>query len=70
MAFDQFDNAERVARLGCGNWLPMRRLSEQRLQALLAAKTDESAMAQVAGRLLGNADDWPWLNRLLAIDAC
>lgn len=33
MAFDQFDNAERVARLGCGSWLPMRQVTLERLLA-------------------------------------
>ncbi len=31
MAFDQFDNAERVADLGCGTWLPMRQQNTARL---------------------------------------
>lgn len=35
MAFDQFDNAERVAGLGCGSWLPMRKQSSARLVAHL-----------------------------------
>ncbi len=32
MAFDQFDNAQRVRQLGCGNWFPMRKLSTPLLQ--------------------------------------
>jgi UDP:flavonoid glycosyltransferase YjiC (YdhE family) len=35
MAFDQFDNAERVTKLGCGDWLPMRRVTADRLTARL-----------------------------------
>ncbi len=35
MAFDQFDNAERVARLGCGSWLAMRQQNTGRLVAHL-----------------------------------
>jgi hypothetical protein len=35
MAFDQFDNAERVTKLGCGDWLPMRRVTADRLKARL-----------------------------------
>ncbi len=31
MAFDQFDNAERVAKLGCGSWLPMRKQNASQL---------------------------------------
>jgi len=31
MAFDQFDNAARVTRLGCGSWLPMTRVSGHKL---------------------------------------
>jgi UDP:flavonoid glycosyltransferase YjiC (YdhE family) len=31
MAFDQFDNGERVQRLGCGSWFPMRRLNTSKL---------------------------------------
>ncbi|MEZ6080663.1 MAG: glycosyltransferase [Pirellulaceae bacterium] len=33
MAFDQFDNAERVAKLQCGSWLPMTKHSPARLAA-------------------------------------
>ena len=32
MAFDQFDNADRVAKLGCGSWMPMTRLTPRTLQ--------------------------------------
>ena len=35
MAFDQFDNAERVTRLRCGSWLPMRKQNTDRLVAHL-----------------------------------
>ncbi|MEO8270765.1 MAG: nucleotide disphospho-sugar-binding domain-containing protein, partial [Aureliella sp.] len=35
MAFDQFDNAERVAKLECGSWLPMTKHSPSRLAAHL-----------------------------------
>ncbi len=31
MAFDQFDNAERVANLACGSWLPMNKQNAARL---------------------------------------
>ncbi len=35
MAFDQFDNAERVSKLACGSWLPMTKQSPSRLIAHL-----------------------------------
>lgn len=43
MAFDQFDNAARVKRLGCGRWLPMVSVSAKRLERQLT-------------RVLGDAD--------------
>ena len=42
MAFDQFDNAERVQQLGCGNSLPMRRVNQARLTRLVDATLRES----------------------------
>ncbi len=42
MAFDQFDNAARVARLECGSWLPMREQSSASLVAHIK-KLDRSA---------------------------
>lgn len=45
MAFDQFDNAERVGRLGCGNWIPMQKMTARRLTGLL-----QSAGGSEAGR--------------------
>lgn len=35
MAFDQFDNAERVAKLKCGTWMPMAKVSRERIKAAL-----------------------------------
>lgn len=31
MAFDQFDNADRVKRLGCGSWMPMKQINAEKL---------------------------------------
>lgn len=35
MAFDQFDNAARVERLGCGRWFPFSRLTATRLETAI-----------------------------------
>ncbi|MEZ6135514.1 MAG: glycosyltransferase [Pirellulaceae bacterium] len=43
MAFDQFDNANRVATLQCGSWLPMRRLNKERLKRQLSAMPQVTA---------------------------
>lgn len=67
MAFDQFDNAERVERLGCGQWLPMRRLSEQRLERLLDAAPNKPAIAEMARRLNDDQGCLVWLARLLGL---
>jgi UDP:flavonoid glycosyltransferase YjiC (YdhE family) len=57
MAFDQFDNADRVMRLGCGSWFPMRRVSAEKLVehlsrlALSAEKSNDVAKRlSTAGR--------------------
>lgn len=52
MAFDQFDNAERVERLGCGSWLPMRKLSTRRMvQHLQNLPSVSSGVAKVQDRI-------------------
>jgi rhamnosyltransferase subunit B len=52
MAFDQFDNAERVARLGCGSWLPMHTQNTARLMAHLQALPHSATRtAEVAQQL-------------------
>ena len=51
MAFDQFDNAARVERLGCGTWLPMTRLSPARLTKRLSQVLASPAIARGAHSL-------------------
>ena len=52
MAFDQFDNADRVARLGCGSWTPMARQSPERLARLLTELPQcATRTAEIAGRI-------------------
>ncbi|MCA9131515.1 MAG: hypothetical protein KDA45_00100 [Planctomycetales bacterium] len=52
MAFDQFDNAERVAKLGCGSWFPMDKQSPGRLRRHLAALPRTAARVQdIAARV-------------------
>lgn len=55
MAFDQFDNGDRVGRLGCGRVLPMRRLTVGRLQVelrtLLADATVADRSAEISRRV-------------------
>lgn len=53
-AWDQFDNAARVAALGAGRWIPAARLSRRRLEAALralAAPAVREHCRQVAARL-------------------
>ena len=57
MAFDQFDNAQRVYNLSCGSWLPMTRCTSRRLlthlERLPQVATQCSAVArQLATNLL------------------
>ncbi len=64
MAFDQFDNAERVARLGCGNWLPMQGLTTRRLErCLLKLPQAAGGVAEVQATLRAEP---PWAKRLEA----
>lgn len=51
MAFDQFDNGERVTRLGCGRVLPMRRITTGRLETELQALLDDPTVAQRCAEL-------------------
>lgn len=54
MAFDQFDNAQRVAKLGCGSWRPMKNLSTGSLAKHLSSLPHTSASAEkVAGEFEG-----------------
>ncbi len=50
MAFDQFDNAERVAKLECGSWLPMAKQSPSRLVAHLRNLPHTSAGCAVVAK--------------------
>lgn len=51
MAFDQFDNAQRVGKLACGSWMSMRSISVGTIQAHLRALDQTSAgVAEVARR--------------------
>lgn len=51
MAFDQFDNGERVTRLGCGRVLPMRRITVGRLETELQALVDDTTVADRCAEL-------------------
>lgn len=51
MAFDQFDNAARVHRLGCGRWLPMVKVSAKRLQRQLAGVLDDVVVRAATGKV-------------------
>jgi UDP:flavonoid glycosyltransferase YjiC (YdhE family) len=49
MAFDQFDNAVRVAKLGCGSWMPMTRVSVgSMMQRIDGVARTAAAVASVA----------------------
>lgn len=51
MAFDQFDNAARVAKLACGSWLPMKSVKVKSLAAHLQGIDNVSAaVKEVAHR--------------------
>ena len=55
MAFDQFDNATRVEKLGCGRWLRRDRHLADTLQAVLDDQsTDDSALKEAAQKLIGS----------------
>ena len=57
MAFDQFDNAARVAKIACGLWMPMTNISVSSLQKCLRALDQASvAVAEVACRFTGSPD--------------
>lgn len=57
MAFDQFDNADRVAKLGCGSWIPMTKVTPQSLVTQLQ-KLEQNSLgrARVAERCAATAD--------------
>ncbi len=56
MAFDQFDNAARVTKLGCGSWMPMDRISSEALvEQLRRLESMSSKRAEVATRLLNSS---------------
>ena len=50
-AHDQFDNAARVTRLGCGRTLPRRRYFSDTVSRELSALLDDPRAAQVAAAL-------------------
>jgi rhamnosyltransferase subunit B len=57
MAFDQFDNAERVSDLGCGSWLAMPKQTSQRLaQQLAALPRTAQHVHEVAERIRSQPD--------------
>ena len=51
MAFDQFDNARRVERLGCGHWLKVDRRMAVELETLLGDAPVQRACEEAAERL-------------------
>ncbi len=53
MAFDQFDNAERIARLGCGSWLPMRKQTVEKLVEHLQQLPNSAAQSSSIVRRFG-----------------
>ncbi len=57
MAFDQFDNANRVAALECGSYLPMNRLSVDRLTDHLATLPQRSSRVHEIAHRIANAPD-------------
>jgi rhamnosyltransferase subunit B len=57
MAFDQFDNAERVQRLRCGSWLPMRKLNTRRMiQHLQNLPSASGGVASVQRQVIDEPD--------------
>ncbi len=51
MAFDQFDNAQRVKRLGCGTWLRMPSVTASKLAAQLQHVLDDSQIRAATGQI-------------------
>lgn len=67
MAFDQFDNAERVAELGCGHWLPMKNVTTDRLAAALEQLRDKApGVARVQAAIAREPDFAQQIVKLLA----
>jgi UDP:flavonoid glycosyltransferase YjiC (YdhE family) len=63
MAFDQFDNADRVLRLGCGSWFPMRHVSSAKLaEHVSSTSTSAHNVKRIASHFSDAKDD--------KIDAC
>ena len=57
LAFDQFDNATRVERLGCGRWLRSRSRLAETLRSLLdGAVSDSRETLDAVARSVGNAN--------------
>ena len=58
MAFDQFDNAKRVQKLGCGVSLPMRKISTAKLTGLLdrASQLDVQALQNASDAVRSDTD--------------
>ena len=55
MAFDQFDNAHRVAKLACGSWMSMSTISVRTLQKHLRALSQTSmGVTEIARRFTGS----------------
>lgn len=59
MAFDQFDNGHRVARLGCGRVLPMRRVTPGRMKEALQPLMTDSSYARRATELRFQVEPGP-----------
>jgi UDP:flavonoid glycosyltransferase YjiC (YdhE family) len=55
MAFDQFDNAARVEKLGCGRWMPMTRVTTQSLIQLLTDVSANKKAEAIAALLASDA---------------
>jgi UDP:flavonoid glycosyltransferase YjiC (YdhE family) len=60
MSHDQFDNGERVKRLGCGDWLPASKFSAgrvtKRLGAVLGSPQVRDALPRVAAKFAAGPD--------------
>jgi UDP:flavonoid glycosyltransferase YjiC (YdhE family) len=50
LGFDQFDNAARIERLGCGDWLPLRRFTAANVTAVLARLLESPSVAEACRR--------------------
>ncbi|MCA1595807.1 MAG: hypothetical protein LC772_05230 [Chloroflexi bacterium] len=67
LAFDQFDNAARAARLGVGRTLPRHRLTAERLTGMIQAVLNSPEMANACAQLRSRVEPEAPLRRAVEL---